>query len=211
VGQYGPFPLAGTGQLTWSTKAGAANSNFAAYDARLEIGALLYKSVLNSQGVVTPTGVHPRRTEEKVSGKKAVVISTDTSNARVSISGKEGFQPYDANAQDLLTVIAQLGTYVQNLPQWRLAGTQETFSVYRPGGLKRWRFQSQGVQTVMFNGVAVTTIYIVEQADSGAVNQDEKHHLWLDPSRHGFPIKLRKVKQDGDFIELTIKEWREAP
>jgi hypothetical protein len=210
IGKYGRFPLSGDGLLTWDTRADAANSAIAPYDASLNIGALFYKSTLKSQGVVTATGIHPRRTEEKVTGRNAIVIATDTVNARVSISGKEGFQPYDANGQDLLTVIAQLGVYVQTQPQWHMAGTEKVFSVYRPSGLKHWRFQSQGVQTVQFNGAAVSTVYVVELPESGAQDTDEKHHFWLDPSRHGFPIKLRKVKKNGDFVELTIKDWQES-
>lgn len=211
VGKYGRFPLSGDGLLTWDTRADAANAATAPYDASLNIGALFYKSTLKSQGVVTATGIHPRRTEEKVTGRNAIVIATDTANARVSISGKEGFQPYEANGQDLLTVIAQLGVYVQTQPQWHIAGTEKVFSVYRPSGLKHWRFQSQGVQTVQFNGAPVSTVYVVELPASGAQDTDEKHHFWLDPSRHGFPIKLRKVKQNGDFVELTIKDWQESP
>lgn len=210
VGKYGRFPLSGNGLLTWNTRIDGSAAT-ATYDASLNIGALFYKSVLSSHGVVTATGIHPRRTEEKVTGRNAIVITTDTVNARVNITGKEGFQPYDANGQDLLTVIAQLGIYVQTLPQWRTVGTEKIFTVYRPSGLKHWRFQSQGVQSVLVNGVAVPTIYVVELPETGAQDQDEKHHFWLDPSQHGFPIKLRKVKQSGDFVELTLKDWQESP
>jgi Protein of unknown function (DUF3108) len=211
VGKYGKFPLSGSGLITWNSRSDSATAAGTPYDASLEIGALFYKSVLTSQGVVNGAGIHPRRTEEKNTGKTAVVIATDVANNRVSISGKEGFQPYDASGQDLLTVIAQLGVSVQTQPQWRIAGAQKTFAVYRPGGLKHWRFQSQGLQTLLINGVAVPTIYVVQLAEDGGIDQDDQHHLWLDPARHGFPIKLRKIKKGGDYVELTLKDWQERP
>jgi hypothetical protein len=206
VGKYGKIPLSGTGVITWQTK-GAADAM--RYEAALEIGALFYKSTLHSQGVVNAAGIHPLRTEEKNTGKAASIITIDPKTKTATVTGKEGTMPFDATGQDLLTVIAQLGTFVQTQPQWRVAGEQKTFSVYRPGGLKPWRFQSQGMQTVTVNGAALPTVHIVQISHHGATDQDEQHHFWLDPARHGFPIKLRKVKSGGDYVELTLKDWQE--
>jgi hypothetical protein len=206
VGKYGKIPLSGTGVITWQTK-GAADAM--QYEAALEIGALFYKSTLHSQGVVNAAGIHPLRTEEKNTGKAASIITIDPKTKTASVTGKDGTMPFDATGQDLLTVIAQLATLVQTQPQWRVAGEQKTFSVYRPGGLKPWRFQSQGMQTVTVSGAAVPTVHIVQISHDGATDQDEQHHFWLDPARHGFPIKLRKVRSGGDYVELTLKDWQE--
>jgi Protein of unknown function (DUF3108) len=206
VGKYGKIPLSGTGVIVWKTK---SQGDALQYEARLDIGALFYKSALSSQGFVNALGIHPLRTEEKNTGKSASIITVDPKNKTTSVTGKDGAMPYDANAQDLLTVIAQLATYVQTQPQWRSIGQVKTFPVYRPSGIKLWRFQSQGMQAVLVNGVTVPTVHVVQIAHDGATDQDEQHHFWLDPERHGFPIKLRKVKSGGDYVELTLKDWQE--
>jgi Protein of unknown function (DUF3108) len=206
VGQYGKIPLSGTGVITWKTKSeGAAQQ----YEAGLEIGALFYKSTVLSQGTVNAQGIHPLRTEEKNTGRAATVITVDTKNKLATVTGKDSPLPFDAAGQDLLTVIAQLGTYVQTQPQWRTAGEQKTFAVYRPGGLKSLRFQSQGMQNVMVNGVAVPTVHVIQVPVDAALEPDDQHQFWLDPARHGFPVKLRKVKSDGAYVELTLKDWQE--
>ncbi len=206
VGKYGKIPLSVTGVITWQTK--AVGDTFQ-YEAALNIGAMFYKSTVQSQGVVNATGIHPLRTEEKNTGKAASIITSDPTSKQVTITGKEGVQPYNINGQDLLTVIAQLGTFVQTQLKWRISGEQTTFSVYRPSGIKPWRFQSQGMQTVTVNGIAVPTVHVVQIPLEGAEALDEQHHFWLDPARHGFPIKLRKVKNASEYVELTLKDWQE--
>jgi hypothetical protein len=205
AGKVGKMSLAGNGVIAWQTKNVGDTLH---YEASLEIGALFYKSTVNSQGVINAFGIHPLRTEQKNTGKAASTITVDPKNKTATLTGKDGTIPFDAAGQDLLTVIAQLGTYVQTQPQWRVAGEQKTFSVYRPGGLKSWRFQSQGMQTITVNGAAVPTVHIVQIPADGAADKDDQHHFWLDPVRHGFPIKLRKIKGD-DYVELTLKDWQE--
>jgi hypothetical protein len=170
---------------------------------------LFYKSSVQSTGFVNAAGIHPLRTQEKNTGKSATIITINPTAKTAVVTGKDSPFPYDAAGQDLLTVIAQLGTYVQIQPAWRVAGEQKTFTVYRPGGLRSWRFQSQGMQTVMLNGVAVPTVYVMQVPDASSSDIDDQHHFWLDPARHGFPIKLRKTKSGGDYVELTLKEWQE--
>jgi hypothetical protein len=206
VGRYGKIPLSGSGLITWQTK---DTANAMQYEATLEIGALFYKSIVQSQGTVSATGIRPLRTEEKSTGKAASIINIDPKNKTATVMGKDGTIPFDALGLDLLTVIAQLGTFVQTQPKWRVAGEQKTFAVYRPGGLKLWRFQSQGLKTVAVNGVSTPTVHIVQISHDDATDQDEQHHFWLDPARHGFPIKLRKVRSGGDYVELTLKDWQE--
>jgi hypothetical protein len=128
VGQYGKIPLSGTGVITWKTKSEGAALQ---YEAGLEIGALFYKSTVLSQGTVNAQGIHPLRTEEKNTGRRATVITVDTKNELATVTGTDSPLPFDAAGQDLLTVIAQLGTLVQTQPQWRTAGEQKTFAVYR--------------------------------------------------------------------------------
>jgi hypothetical protein len=206
VGQYGKIPLSGTGVITWKTK---SEGTALQYEAGLEIGAFFYKSTVVSQGTVNAQGIHPLRTEEKNTGRQASVITVDPKNKLATVTGKDTALPFDAAGQDLLTVIAQLGTYVQTQPQWRTAGEQKTFAVYRPGGLKSLRFQSQGMQNVTVNGVVVPTVYVIQVPVDAAMEPDDHHQFWLDPARHGFPVKLRKTKSDGAYVELTLKDWQE--
>ena len=209
VGKYGKVPLSGTGTLLWKTT--AVGTGFQ-YEASLEIGALFYSSKVQSQGSVNAQGIHPLRTEEKNTGKTATVITINPAQQHVAVSGRSGGitnMPFDASGQDLLTVIAQLGTALQHQPKWRVAGEAKTFSVYRPSGLKQWRFQSQGMHTVTVGGVAVPTVHVVQVPVDASAELDEAHHFWLDPARHGFPVKLKKIKNASEFVELTLKDWQE--
>jgi Protein of unknown function (DUF3108) len=208
-GNYKKIKGNGDGSFQFKyTEANGVKKYTAQMDIAVSLAFLSYHSSFKSEGVFDAQGVHPLRSEEKSSNKSMVAITAEPEQNRVSISNQTGFQPYHPKGQDLLSTIVQLGLLVQSQPQWAKAGTAQDFTVYRPGGIKSWHFQSQGVQTVMVNGVATPTVYVKRVSLDADSDYEDQQHLWLDPARHGLPVRIQIVKKDGQ-VDLTMTQWEE--
>jgi hypothetical protein len=179
------------------------------YEASLVTSALGMELRYKSIGSIGINGLAPLAIEEKRPFKSAIAISIEPSNNRVIISSKEGFLPYDPLGHDLISLIIQLGMYTQLLPHWSQSGTMQDFTVYRPNGIKRWRFQSQGLDTIQVRGEMRQVVYIRRIASDGQPDYEDQYHFWLDPKLHGFPVKMRQVDNTGKMTDIVMTDWKE--
>ena len=192
--------------LFWQTKADAQGAN---YEAQLVSTAMGAEHRYASRGRLADTGITPSWAEEKRPFKSAIAINIEPQNNRAIISSQTGFLPYTAGGQDALGMFLQLGVYVQSQPQWQRAGTAHDFVVYRPNGIKHWRIQSQGIQTVEIAGKQVSTVYLRRIPTDGQADYEDQYHLWLDPAHYGFPVKIRIVGNGDKVTEITMTDWVE--
>ncbi len=179
------------------------------YEASLVTSALGMELRYKSIGSIGINGLAPLAIEEKRPFKSAIAISIEPSNNRVIISSKEGFLPYDPLGHDLISLIIQLGMYTQLLPHWSQSGTMRDFTVYRPNGIKRWRLQSQGLDTIQVRGEMRQVVYIRRIASDGQPDYEDQYHFWLDPKLHGFPVKMRQVDNTGRVTDIVMTDWKE--
>jgi hypothetical protein len=179
------------------------------YEASLVTSALGMELRYKSVGSIGIKGLAPMAVEEKRPFKSAVATSIEPSNNRVIISSKEGFLPYDPLGHDLVSLIIQLGIYAQSLPQWSLPGIAQDFTVYRPNGIKRWRLQSQGLETIQVRGEMRQVVYIRRIASDGQPDYEDQYHFWLDPKHYGFPVKMRQVDNSGKMTDIVMTDWKE--
>jgi hypothetical protein len=193
-------------ELQWK-KTGEVGSQ--RYEASLITSAmgmeLLYKSV----GLIGIKGLAPLAVEEKRPFKSAIATSIEPSNNRVIISSKAGFLPYDPMGHDLVSLMIQLGIYAQTLPQWSLPGIAQDFTVYRSNGIRRWRLQSQGLDTIAVRGEMRQVVYIRRVALQGQPDYEDQYHFWLDPKHYGFPVKMRLVDNTGKMTDIVMTDWKE--
>ena len=161
------------------------------------------------QGNLTVYDLRPNRIEESTAKKSMVATTIDRNIRRAVISSQEGFVAYDDTRQDLLSIIIQLGINQQLEPRWSIAGTAQDFKVYRPIGLTTWRFQSQGIETVKIGEKSLDLLSIKRVPLDDQVDYEEEQHLWLDPKRYGFPAKMRFTRQNGEYTEFILNDWKE--
>ncbi|MEY3996261.1 MAG: hypothetical protein RL344_604 [Pseudomonadota bacterium] len=160
-------------------------------------------------GNLTVYDLRPTRIEESTAKKSMVATTIDHYIKRAVISSQEGFVAYDDTRQDLLSIIIQLGINQQLEPRWFVAGTTQDFKVYRPTGLTTWRFQSQGIETVKIGEKSLNLLYLKRVPLDDQLDYEEEQHLWLDPKRYGFPVKMRFTRQNGQYTEFILSDWKE--
>lgn len=207
--------ISGKASLVWrkgrEAETGGASPN--TYDAELNATVTFFKTFqygLKSSGQLTRSGITPLRIEEKRTNGSTVATTVEPQNNRVIISSQEGFQPYSAGGQDLLGLMLELGVFVQTQPKWATAGTAYDFVVYRPSGIKKWRFQSQGLQMIEVAGQQVQTVHIRRVATDNQPDFEDQQFLWLDPKRYGFPVKMRWVDSKQNVTDINMIEWLEG-
>jgi hypothetical protein len=163
----------------------------------------------SATGNLTVYDLRPTRVEESTAKKSMVATTIDHYIKRAVISSQEGFVAYDDTRQDLLSIIIQLGINQQLEPRWFVAGTTQDFKVYRPTGLTTWRFQSQGIETVKIGEESLDLLYLKRIPLDDQLDYEEEQHLWLDPKRYGFPVKMRFTRQNGQHTEFILNDWKE--
>jgi hypothetical protein len=198
--------IAARSELQWK-KIGEVGTQ--RYEASLITSALGMELRYKSVGLIGIKGLAPLAVEEKRPFKSTIATSIEPSNNRVIISSKEGFLPYDPMGHDLVSLIIQLGIYAQSLPQWSLPGIAQDFTVYRPNGIKRWRLQSQGLETIQVRGEMRQVVYIRRIASDGQPDYEDQYHFWLDPQHYGFPVKMRQVDNTGKMTDIVMTDWKE--
>jgi hypothetical protein len=201
---YQGYPA--SSQLQWK-KSGDVGAQ--RYEAALITSALGMEHRLTSIGVIGIKGLAPRTLEEKRPFKSPIATHVEPSNNRVIISSQEGFLPYDPLGHDIISLLIQLGIYAQSLPDWSKPGIAQDFTVYRPNGIRRWRFQSQGLDTIQLRGQTLQAVYIRRVPPDGQADYEDQYHFWLDPNHYGFPVKMRQVDNKGKVTDIVMTQWQE--
>jgi hypothetical protein len=201
----------GKSVLQWKkTTDGASNK----YEAQLSTTAtVLFKTFehrFKSAGMINSAGLAPLNVEEKRTNGSVVATTVEPSNNRVIISSKEGFLPYDPQAHDLVSLMVQLAIYAQVQPQWQQAGTAQDFTVYRPSGIKRWRFQSMGMVNIALGEKPLQTVHIRRVPLGAEPDFEDQFHFWLDLSLYGFPVKIRQIDSKGNVTDISMTDWQES-
>jgi hypothetical protein len=202
--------LSGKSVLTWKKTTQAHTQTFEAQ--LISSATILFKTFehrYKSSGVINTTGLMPLSVEEKRTSGNTVATTIEPDNKRVIISSKEGFLPYDPLGKDLVSLMLQLSIYTQTQPLWLKAGTAQDFTVYRPSGIKRWRFQSMGMDTIQLKDQLVQAVYIKRVPLSAEPDYEDQHHFWLDPKHYGFPVKMRLVDNKGRSTDIAMTDWQE--
>ncbi len=202
--------LSGKSVLNWQKTVGPIGSQ---YEAQLSSSAtILFKTFehrYKSSGAINAMGLAPLAVEEKRTNGSTVATTIEPDKQRVIISSKEGFLPYDPLGKDLVSLMLQLSINTQTQPLWLKAGTAQDFTVYRPSGIKRWRFQSMGMDTIQLKNQGVQAVYIKRVAIGSEPDYEDQHHFWLLPSKYGFPVKMRLVDNKGRTTDIVMTDWQE--
>jgi outer membrane biosynthesis protein TonB len=202
----------GKSVLSWK-KSTDAQSLVTQYEAQLLSSASIlfktYEHRFKSTGVINSSGLAPLFVEEKRTNGSTISTTVEPDKNRVVISSKEGYLPYDPTAHDLVSLMVQLAIYAQTQPLWHQAGTAQDFTVYRPSGIKRWRFQSFGVTNIILGERQLSTIYVRRVAVGTEPDYESQYHFWLDLNHYGFPVKMRIVDTKNNTTDINMTAWQE--
>ncbi len=183
------------------------------YDAQLSTTATVFFKTFEhrfkSSGVINSLGLAPLNVEEKRTNGSIIATTIEPDKNRAIISSQTGFLPYDPQAHDLVSLMVQLAILAQTQPQWQQAGTAHDFTVYRPSGIKRWRFQSFGLASIVLGEKQLETIYVRRVAIDSQADYESQYHFWLDLNHYGFPVKMRMVDAKNNVTDIQMVDWQE--
>lgn len=185
--------LSGTGRIDWTL---AGDTYRLRLEARVPVLGQIFQQT--SEGRIDANGVAPvRHTESAIRrSQRAVSFVRDTSPPRIQFSAREGNEPLRAGAQDRVSWIAQLvGRLGARAPADWTPGSRIEMDVASVGGdVQHWVFTIIGRDSD-------NQWHLRREADGP---RDTRAEVWLDPSRHLWPTRIRLTEPSGDPLELTL-------
>lgn len=193
--------LGGTGTLRWRP-AGAR------YEARLD-GRVAGVSVLTqvSQGGFDDAGIAPERYTDQRLGSAVRAANFQRERGLITFSGPSNEFSLLVGAQDRLSWMVQLAAVVSAEPQ-RLApgGKVALYVVGARADASVWVFRSAGEELL---DTPLGPVRAVKFSREARGPYDTQADAWLDPARHGLPVKARLgtgSSNDGEALELLLRE-----
>jgi hypothetical protein len=171
------------------------------YDARLSVSALFLGSrTQTSEGNITPQGLAPTRFADKSRSEQAAHFNRDT--GRISFSANTPDVPLLPGAQDRLSLFLQLGALLAADPTRLARGQSLTLQTAGPREADPWQFTSEGVETVHLPGGELQALKLTRAPRR---EYDTRVELWLAPSLHYLPVRIRITQANGDFVDQQMR------
>lgn len=178
----------------------------ARYDARLEVGAFLLGSrVQTSRGRIGEQGLEPKRFSDKV--RSEVAAHFEQEKGKIIFSANTPEAPLQPGAQDQLSVFVQLASLFAGAPARYPAGSTLELQAVGTREASLWRFTVEGPEQLHLPGGEQATLKLTRPP---AHPYDLKAELWLAPALGYLPARIRLSQDNGDFVD---QQWRatEAP
>jgi hypothetical protein len=195
------FTLSGDATLTWRQGDGKYAINT---DSRV---ALLGKLTENrSQGTIDSFGLAPLEYYDKRFRKDPVTANFDRDARTISFSdGKQTYQ-IKGGEQDRVSISWQLIAVARAAKAKFKPGSEWNFFVVGPRDADPWNFRVIGHEKVQA-GAAIGTVdavHVLREPPPGS--KDQTLDIWLAPSLEWYPVKLRFVDNDRDYVEQTLEK-----
>jgi hypothetical protein len=194
------FTLSGEATLTWRQGDGKYAINT---DSRV---ALLGKLTENrSQGTIDSFGLAPIEYYDKRFRKDPVTANFDREDKTISFSdGKQTYQ-IKGGEQDRVSISWQLIAVARAAKDKFRKGSEWHFFVVGPRDADPWTFRVIGREKVQAGAAIgqVDTVHVLREPPPGS--KDQTLDIWLAPSLEWYPVKLRFVDNDRDYVEQTLE------
>jgi hypothetical protein len=194
------FTLSGEATLTW--RAGAGKYAITA-ESRVALLGKLTDS--RSQGTVDAWGLAPTEYYDKRFRKDPTTATFDREDKTITFSDGDKRYPIRGGEQDRVSVSWQLVSIARAAKDKFRPGSEWTFFVVGPRDADPWTFRVVGREKVQA-GAAIGTVdavHVLRAPPPGS--KDQALDIWLAPSREWYPVKLRFVDNDRDYVEQLLE------
>jgi hypothetical protein len=194
------FALNGDATLSWRQGDGKYTINT---DSRV---ALLGKLTENrSQGTIDSFGLAPAEYYDKRFRKDPVTANFDREAKTISFSDGKQIYPIKGGEQDRVSVSWQLIAVARAAKDKFRPGSEWRFFVVGPHDADPWTFRVIGREKVQAGAAigSVDTVHVLREPPPGS--KDQTLDIWLAPSLEWYPVKLRFVDNDRDYVEQTLE------
>jgi hypothetical protein len=183
------------GTLDWAVADGR-------YEARMEMRVLLLGSrSQTSIGRIGPEGLMPERFADKSRSEKAAHF--DAAQQRIRFSSNAPEAPLQPGAQDRLSLFLQLASLLQARPQAYTTGQTVDMQVAGTGDAPVWRFDVGEESTISLPAGEFKVRHLVRQPRK---EFDSTVEMWLAPSLHHLPVRLRVKQSNGDVADQQLSQ-----
>jgi hypothetical protein len=195
------FTLSGDATLTWRQGDGKYTINT---DSRV---ALLGKLTENrSQGTIDSFGLAPTEYYDKRFRKDPVTANFDRDAKSISFSDGKQIYQIKGGEQDRVSISWQLIAVARAAKDKFKPGSDWHFFVVGPHDADPWTFRVIGREKVQAGAAigSVDTVHVLREPPPGS--KDQTLDIWLAPSLEWYPVKLRFVDNDRDYVEQTLEK-----
>ena len=195
------FSLNGEATLSWRQGDGKYTI---ATDSRV---ALLGKLTENrSQGAIDSYGLAPNEYYEKRFRKDAVTAAFDREARTIGFSEGKKSYPIRGGEQDRVSISWQLVAIARAAKGKFKPGSEWAFFVVGPHDADPWSFRVVGREKIQAGaGIGtVDTVHVLREPPPGS--KDQTLDLWLAPSLEWYPVKLKFVDNERDYVEQTLEK-----
>lgn len=183
------------GALDWTVK----NDH---YEARMEMRVMLLGSrSQTSSGRIGPGGLMPERFADKSRSEKAAHFEAAEQRIRFSSNAPE--VPLQPGAQDRLSLFLQLASLLQARPQAYATGQTVDMQVAGTGDAPIWRFEVGEESTISLPAGEFKVRHLTRQPRK---EFDSTVEMWLAPSLHHLPVRLRVTQSNGDVADQQLMQ-----
>ncbi len=174
------------------------------YRLSLDVKAPLIGTVMAqvSTGLIETSGIAPVRLTDRRLGSSERALNVQRGGPgqdtpRVTFSSRTDSAPFPAGSQDLLSWMVQIAGILQARQDLGTTGGGpiEMLVVGVRGDQQRWRLRPDSETDGL--------IRLLRRPEGPYETQAE---VWLDPSRHHLPARIRLTEPNGDALELTRSE-----
>ncbi|SFM98858.1 DUF3108 domain-containing protein [Variovorax sp. OV329] len=196
LGQRGVQPWKGVfGELLWL-------QDGSEYNARLAL-KVMWKTIRSqtSVGHVDAGGIVPDRFSE--TRKTEVASHLVRGENKIVFSNNAPSVPLLPGAQDRLSVVMQLGALLAGDPARYPEGSRIAIQTVGPKDAGIWTFVVEGTERI---SVPAGEYEVRRLSRSPRGEYDYKLELWLAPELGWLPARMRQTQQDGDVIDLQLRD-----
>ncbi|SMP68097.1 DUF3108 domain-containing protein [Noviherbaspirillum suwonense] len=178
------------------------------YTLTIETRAMLVGKILDekSEGAIDAWGLAPASYTEKRFRKGETSVTFNREAKLISFSASERSYPIRGGEQDRASVIWQLSAAARAAPAKFRSGSAWNFFVVGQRDADPWTFKVGAQEKVPGPDGDVMAWHVTRNPPPGS--EEQQLDIWLAPSLHWYPVKLRFTEGGGDFIEQTLRQVR---
>lgn len=172
-----------------------------AYLASMVVSAFgLGERSMASSGRITGDGLAPTRFLDKSRSERAAHFQPD--KGTITFSANTPDAPWQAGAQDRVSVFVQLASLLAGDPAKYPPGTSVSLYTAGPTSTDTWTFVVEAGETLILPAGEIRAVKLTRKPQR---DYDQTIEVWLAPEVGWLPVRTRITQQNGDFVDQQLR------
>jgi hypothetical protein len=171
------------------------------YRASMVVSAFgLGERSMASSGRLTGEGLAPTRFLDKSRSERAAHFQPD--KGKITFSANTPDMPWQAGAQDRVSVFVQLASLLAGDPSKYPPGTSVSLYTAGPTGADTWTFVVNAEEALNLPAGEIRAVKLTRKPQR---DYDQTVEVWLAPSTGWLPVRTSITQQNGDFVDQQLR------